>query len=163
MKPKVKVNEARIFKMRRQGITVQAIADAVGTSAAIVRARLLQSGKFPGRVHLKSRFPEKEARMILALHKKAHSLREIAKAVGYSYETVRTVLKNSGLSSVDSLVWAAKRARRHAKASRPQGTRHGGPSTASRDRSAGNRKAKSKSNDKISPSGTQSQRRNAAK
>lgn len=95
-------NDARIFALRRQGNTLQVIADAVGMSPATVRVRLLRSGKFPGRIHLKDQFPPEKARIIFAMYKKGYSLRKIGGVVGYSYETVRTVLRKSGKNFVRS-------------------------------------------------------------
>ena len=89
--------DARIFSLRRKGNTLQEIADAVRISPAAVRSKLMRSGKFPGRVTLRSRFPKDKARVIFAMYKKGSSLRDIGDAIGYSYETVRTVLKKNGL------------------------------------------------------------------
>ncbi len=94
--------DARIFAMRRQGNTLQEIANVVGISPATVRVKLLRSGKFPGRVPLKSQFPPEKARTIFSMYEKGHSLRKIGDAVGYSYETVRTVLRKSGRTFVRS-------------------------------------------------------------
>jgi lambda repressor-like predicted transcriptional regulator len=96
------MSDARIFALRRKGNTLQEIADAVGMSSATVRMRLLRSGKFPGRVPLKDQFPPEKARVIFAMYKKGYSLRKIGDAVGYSYETVRTVLRKSGKAFVRS-------------------------------------------------------------
>jgi lambda repressor-like predicted transcriptional regulator len=97
---KQKINTARIFAMRRKGNTLQEIADAAGSSPAIVRGILLRSGKFPGRVQLRDRFPKDKARIIFSMYQKGHSLRAIGDVVGYSYETVRTILRKSGRSFV---------------------------------------------------------------
>jgi lambda repressor-like predicted transcriptional regulator len=95
-KTKVKVNEARIFAMRRKGRTLKEIGDAIGVSDGVVRARLFSSGKFPGRVPLRNRFPKETARVIFSMYKKGASLCDIGAVVGYSHETVRTVLRKSG-------------------------------------------------------------------
>jgi DNA-binding CsgD family transcriptional regulator len=92
----------RILALRRKGYTLQEIADVVRISPATVRMRLLRSGKFPGRIPLKSQFPPEKARMIFSMYKKGYSLRKIGDAVGYSYETVRTVLHKSGKTFVRS-------------------------------------------------------------
>jgi lambda repressor-like predicted transcriptional regulator len=90
------VSDARIFALRRRGNTLKEIARAVGLAPSTVRDRLLQSGKFPGRVRLRNQFPPEKARVIFSLHKKGFSLRQIGEEIGYSYETVRTVLNKSG-------------------------------------------------------------------
>ncbi|HLJ25232.1 MAG TPA: helix-turn-helix domain-containing protein [Candidatus Angelobacter sp.] len=91
--------DARIFALRRKGHTLQDIADAVGRSSAVVRAILLR-GKFPGRVPLRDQFPPEKARVIFSMYQKGYSLRKIGDAIGYSYETVRTVLRKSGRTFV---------------------------------------------------------------
>lgn len=96
-----KIN-ARMFAMRSNGNTLQEIAAAVGISPATVRIRLLRSGKFPGRVRLRDQFPPEKARTIFEMYTKGFSLRKIGDAVGYSYETVRTVLRKSGKTFVRS-------------------------------------------------------------
>jgi hypothetical protein len=96
VKVKVKTNDARIFAMRRKGRTLKEIGDAIGVSDGVVRARLFSSGKFPGRVPLRNRFPKETARVIFSMYRQGASLREIAEVVEYSHETVRTVLRKSG-------------------------------------------------------------------
>jgi lambda repressor-like predicted transcriptional regulator len=87
--------EQRIFAMRRKGCTIAEISRSVGYSTATVRLILLRNG-FPGRVPLyRYTFSPEVGRAILGLHKCGYSLREIGKAVGYSYETVRTFLRRN--------------------------------------------------------------------
>jgi lambda repressor-like predicted transcriptional regulator len=90
--------DLRIFAMRRQGNTLREIAQAVGLLPSTVRDRLLQSGKFkfPGRVPLRNHFPQEKLRAIFSMHEKGASLRQIGAEIGYSYETVRSVLRKIG-------------------------------------------------------------------
>jgi DNA-binding CsgD family transcriptional regulator len=88
------IDNKRIFALRRQGRTLKEIARVMGLAPSTVRDRLLQSGKFPGRVRLRSHFPPEKARVIFSLYNKGYSLRQIGAVIGYSYETVRTVLNN---------------------------------------------------------------------
>jgi len=87
------IENKRIFALRRQGRTLKEIARVVGLAPSTVRDRLLQSGKFPGRVRLRSHFPLEKVRVIFSMYKQGYSLRQIGAVIGYSYETVRTVLK----------------------------------------------------------------------
>jgi lambda repressor-like predicted transcriptional regulator len=87
--------DIRIFALRRQGNTLREIAKAVGLAETTVRTRLLQNGKFPGRIRLRNHFPQEKARVIFSMREKGVSLRRIADEIGYSYETVRTVLRKS--------------------------------------------------------------------
>jgi DNA-binding CsgD family transcriptional regulator len=88
------IDNNRIFTLRRQGRTLKEIARVVGLAPSTVRDRLLQSGRFPGRVHLRSQFPPEKARVIFTMYRQGYSLRQIGSVIGYSYETVRTVLNN---------------------------------------------------------------------
>jgi lambda repressor-like predicted transcriptional regulator len=88
--------DLRIFALRKQGNTLKEIAQAVGLAPSTVRDRLLQSGKFPGRVRLRNHFPQEKVRVIFSMYKKGASLRQIGAEIGYSYETVRTVLRKNG-------------------------------------------------------------------
>jgi len=83
----------RIFALRRKGYTLAEISAAVGMSIEIVRRTLLDAGKFPGRVPLRNHLSAEVARAIFGLRQRGYSLREIGDAVGYSYETVRKVLR----------------------------------------------------------------------
>jgi DNA-binding CsgD family transcriptional regulator len=85
-----------IFTLRRQGHTLREIAEAIGLAESTVRHRLLQSGKFPRRVPLRNHLPQEKVRVILSMREKGATLRQIAVEIGYSHETVRTVLRGSG-------------------------------------------------------------------
>jgi lambda repressor-like predicted transcriptional regulator len=93
---KKNASDLRIFALRRQGNTLSDIAQAVGLSPSTVRDRLLQSGQFPGRVHLRNHFPQDKVREVVSMRDKGASLRQIGAEIGYSCETVRTVLRKSG-------------------------------------------------------------------
>lgn len=89
-------SDLRIFALRRKGHSLSDIAQAVGLSPSTVRDRLLQSGKFPGRVHLRNHFPQDKVIELVSMRDKGATLRQIGAKIGYSYETVRTVLRKSG-------------------------------------------------------------------
>jgi lambda repressor-like predicted transcriptional regulator len=86
----------RIFALRRQGNTLREIGQAVGLAPSTVRDRLLQSGKFPGRIRLRNHLSQEKVQLIVSMYEKGSSLRRIGAEIGYSYETVRTVLRRSG-------------------------------------------------------------------
>ena len=86
----------RIFALRRQGNTLREIGQAVGLAPSTVRDRLLQSGKFPGRVRLRNHLSQEKVQLIVSMYEKGSSLRRIGAEIGYSYETVRTVLHKNG-------------------------------------------------------------------
>jgi lambda repressor-like predicted transcriptional regulator len=88
--------DSRIIALRRQGNTLREIAQAVGLVPSTVRDRLLQSGKFPGRIRLRNHFSQEKVNVIFSMREKGASLRQIGAEIGYSYETVRTVLRKSG-------------------------------------------------------------------
>jgi hypothetical protein len=70
--------DLRIFALRKQGNTLKEIAQAVGLAPSTVRDRLLQSGKFPGRVRLRNHFPQEKVRVIFSMYKKGASLQGTA-------------------------------------------------------------------------------------
>ena len=108
---KADATHERIFALRRQGHTLNEIAQEVGLSASAVRYRLLQSGKFSGRVLLRNHLPQEKNRIILSMREKGATLRQIAAEIGYSHETVRTVLRqsDSSLSTVTCTIQGCKR------------------------------------------------------
>jgi lambda repressor-like predicted transcriptional regulator len=85
--------DLRIIALRRQGSTLSEIAQAVGLAQSIVRDRLYQSGKFPGRHLRRNHFPPEKVPVIRSMHEKGATLRQIGAEIGYSHETVRAVLR----------------------------------------------------------------------
>jgi lambda repressor-like predicted transcriptional regulator len=104
----------RILSMRRSGLPLWKIADAVGKSSATVRSVLLGSGHRDGLLQGRgrNRWPSDKAALARDMHGKGNSLRDIAKALGFSHEAVRNELARSGIST--------SRVQRHNKTQKPR-------------------------------------------
>lgn len=87
--------QQRILQLRRQKMSCMNIAEAVGVSSSSVRTVLLGAGQSTRLDNRKPLTPVK-IKAVREMHQMGLSLRDIGAVIGYSYETVRTVLNRRG-------------------------------------------------------------------